>query len=362
MSAYNGGRPVGPRLLVINNKPAFYRTQPFAALVDHWFERTGGSAVVAYQVRRDPFGRSEWFYTPDDELPYEYYFARSRTVSGQPWRRNTPIGSIKIFRQFRPSHVFTAGWDTPLSLAAGIYAKATSAQLGIWVESNPSTSTQQGVMANRYRRGFLRSASFAVVPTQQSEDYVRHLHGGDLPCRRLLNPVSLTRLDSPKARPRLIFVGDLSARKGFDRFEDLVTRGAPHGWDGVAWGRDTESLASRVSSNCVVHEAVPQSELIPHLRSSDILVIPSRVDPAPLTYSEGLALGLRMIVSDTIAYREHARATPGVRVSSGDAGDLLAAANDLREEMRPPSTASVEVSPEHWALSVLDGLVPGNRS
>ena len=62
---------------------------------------------------------------------------------------------------------------------------------------------------------------------------------------------------------------------------------------------------------------------MPLLRSTDVIVIPSRVDPAPLTYSEGLALGLRVILSDTIAYREHAAQTLGVVVADFEATDSV---------------------------------------
>lgn len=351
----------GARLLIINNMPAFYRTAPFAALIERFAEFTGGVGKVAYQVRRDPNGRGDWFFTSDADLPYEFYFSSAETkpsssVTGYPLRIDW-----RLWSAYRPTHIFAAGWDSPLSVSAAAYSRARRTPMGVWVESNPSTSMRQGRFSNLFRRGFLRSASFSVVPTQASAAYVRALSGREMPIRQLLNPVSWNRLDDCTASSdrRMVFIGDLSRRKGFDVFRDVVSSGLAHGWTGVAWGRDIENLARDVPGNLQIHAARPLQSVLPHLRSSDVLVIPSRVDPAPLTYSEALALGLRVLVSDSIALAEHARVTTGADVMTVTNGaSVHVAAARLLSGPRPGKEASELVTPEHWASEVLRGFFP----
>jgi glycosyltransferase involved in cell wall biosynthesis len=346
-----------PRLLIINNMPAYYRTAPFNALLTQYSKSTGGVGLVAYQVRRDSHGRGEWFFTPDSEFPYKPYFSaadttRKRGRTGYPMKLD-----VALWREFRPDHVFTAGWDSPLSLSAAAYSRVTGARLGVWVESNLTTSRHRGGPADMARRAFLRSAEFAVVPTRTSASYVRALAGRDLSCVRLKNPVTWARLadDSGTQSPkRLVFLGDLSERKGFDYFASAVAAGASRGWSGVAYGRDVEGRASVSPSNLVVEPAKPLADIVPSLLPTDILVIPSRVDPAPLTFSEGLALGLRIIVSNRIAYGEDAHGVEGTsQVDPADSAAIIASAEKLMVGARPDAARGAEVTADRFAAGVI---------
>ena len=273
-----------------------------------------------------------------------------------------------MWARYRPTHIFAAGWDSPLAVSAAIWSRVTRARLGVWVESNASTSAVRNDAADLFRRTYLRSADFAVVPTRSSGDYVLSLARRTVPLVELKNPVVWQRL--PEADPygapgarRFVFLGDFSMRKGFDRFVRLVGMGARRGWTGVAWGRDVDGLAKGAHDSLQLRESRPLADIVPELRSSDVLVIPSRIDPAPLTYSEALALGLRVLVSDSIAYSDDASAGPGTAAyPAQDPAAALDAAEALLRGPRPSPERSQQVTPQYWSRMILDGLMEAGLS
>jgi glycosyltransferase involved in cell wall biosynthesis len=206
---------------------------------------------------------------------------------------------------------------------------------------------------------FLAPADFSVVPTQASRAHVDSLAGRQVPARMLLNPVDLSRLPdgTSHSRPRAVFLGDLSRRKGFDVLSESAIQLRAQGVETHAWGRDVDGLGD-AAIDIALHGSAPLKEILPLLRSTDVLVIPSRVDPAPLTYSEALALGLRVVVSKTIAYAGHASATAGAIVSDCSSPRSLARAIiDALEAQRPDPASSRQVTPAHFGTSVVDALL-----
>jgi glycosyltransferase involved in cell wall biosynthesis len=177
----------------------------------------------------------------------------------------------------------------------------------------------------------------------------------------LANPVALERMtDDGSDGRRILFIGELSARKGFDVFMEACALGAHAGWTGLAWGDDTEGLAAQAPANCRVAPARPLEVLIPDLRSADVWAIPSRRDPAPLTFSEALALGLRVTVSDAIAYSELATSTLGADVHGAeDPESLIASAERLISGSRPTDRSAAEVSEVYWADGIMRLLNKG---
>ena len=269
------------RLLIINNLPSFYRIKPFEDLEIRWRFATGGPTVCLFQARRNYHQREEWFFTPDDDITVPHQFLSQKTV--KIGRRVTylPRFGIRSISSFRPSHILVAGWDTPVALAAARYRRShSSTRLMSWVESNPSTTSRSGRFANGLRGAFFRSADAALVPTKASANYVTALRGSDLPILEAPNAVHLARIPArPRAEPsasrRLVFLGDLSHRKGFDLFLRACNLLASSGWTAVAWGADTEGLASAVPANCAVQSGSMLSSVIPKLRA-DVFVCTNR--------------------------------------------------------------------------------------
>ncbi len=350
-----------PRLLIVNNLPSHYRTAPFAALCELWAARTGGEAHVAYQVRRDPQRRGEWFFTPDADIPFRHSFQSPNSRALKQMTLYPPRFGLGLLLRFRPTHILAAGWDTPLSVGCAAYARVMGTTAAFWVESNASTSQRRGMLASRLKRYVLDAGLGVVVPTERSLDLIHSITPKNFSVVQLPNPVALARLpETPANGKRMIFVGELSERKGFDTFLEACARGESEGWTGAAWGDDSAGLAAEAPPNCTVSPALPLALLLPQLRTTDIWTIPSRRDPAPLTYSEALALGVRVSVSESVAYSEHARGTIGAGIhKSSDAASLLRSAGDLLSAPRPDERAAEFVSQSTWAQAIVALLLAG---
>jgi hypothetical protein len=73
-----------------------------------------------------------------------------------------------------------------------------------------------------------------------------------------------------------------------------------------------------------------------------------------------LALGIRVSVSDAVAYADQAAETAGAGVHrASDARSLLRNAEDLMAAPRPDEHAAQSVSESTWAHAILDLLLEG---
>lgn len=349
-----------PRLVIVNNMPSFYRTAPFSLLLSLWRERTGGPATVLYQVRRDPGRRGEHFFTADPDLPQPSMIMSPSTVVLRG-RRTYPLRfGLRLLAGLKPTHMLVAGWDSPLALSCVLRRRLLGGTICLWVESTLDTGTRRGRFSQVFRREVLRAADVALVPTLASRDFVHQTAGRPVPVVLLPNPVNVSRLPDPTgpvAHRRLVFLGEFSRRKGFDIFLAAVEAGYAEGWTGIAFGGDGRDDPEPSASGATLLPARPLGEIVPLLSPDDVLVIPSRVDPAPLTFSEGLALGLRVVVSDGIAYGQGRLPAGTTSMVSGDPTSLLSSAASLMDGPRPTLQSAELVAPQAWAVAVCDALL-----
>lgn len=360
----NASRESASRLLIVNNLPVRYRIPTFDSLLTSWHDKTGGVGHVAFQARRDPRRRGEWFFSQDADISFDHTYLSRESVAAPTLTLYRPALGLRLLQKFRPTHMFVAGWDTPAALACASYAQISGNTLVLWVESNKSTTRRTGQLARSYRRLLLDSCSGVVVPTAASLQFITSLTTKVLPAVILPNPVAHERLSASPARAtqkRMIFVGEMTRRKGFDTFIEACRIGRKSGWTGAAWGEDRELLGKDLPDNCEIREARPIEELIEQFTTQDIWTIPSRRDPAPLTYSEAIALGMRVTISDATAYSEHARRTQGVDVhQQGSPESLVESAEELFRSTRPTRDSGIEVGNQHWASEVTDLLLGGD--
>jgi glycosyltransferase involved in cell wall biosynthesis len=348
-----------PHLVVVNNLPAFYRTPAFAALQTAWFQQTSGRFTVLYQSRRDPARREENFFTPDDQLPYAHMFLSRECDTSDGASRYRAAFGVRMWVGVRPTHILTAGWDTPASIASQVYGRVTGARLCLWSESTAQTSAHAGLLPGMYRRWAASGADSYLFPTKAAKAWLEAISGRSLePSLVLPNPVRGDRLpDDNISDPRFVFLGDLSRRKGFDLVCEVMRRHT--GWSSVAYGRDPESLSALAPSNVLWHGSHPFSAILPTLRASDVLVIPSRSDPAPLTFSEGLVLGLRIVVSPEIAYGAEYGGQDGICVPTELTVAGLAGAMAMALAMqRPSSDLARSANAGQWAKEVVQQCLP----
>lgn len=210
-------------------------------------------------------------------------------------------------------------------------------------------------MPTLYRKWAAKGADSYLFSTEAAKTWVEELAGHTLDRSLVLpNPMQGTRLpDDDRPCPRFVFLGDLSRRKGFDLLCDAMRRRPD--WLCVAYGRDSEGLSMFEPPNVVWKGSQTSSTIHQALRASDVLVIPSRSDPAPLTFSEGLVLGLRMVVSPDIAYGTEYAGQTGIFVPTElTAAGLVSAMDDARTAARLPADVAHLAQPGHWANAVVE--------
>lgn len=349
-----------PRLLVVNNLPTYYRTPTYLALANEWMARGGREPLVVYQARRDPGRRDDWFFTPDSEFGFAHRFLTQNTWTSADDRTwYLPRFGVGVLLSVRPTHVLVSGWETPCAVLAAVFCRLSGAQLTMWVESTSTTSAMKGEVAMKFRRFLLRPADLIVAPTAMSAMYACVIANKPIRSVVLPNPVDLDRLpETVRIGRRLIFIGDFTLRKGFDRFLKILGALESYGWCGDAWGKDKENLAAQAPANLCVHLPLPLREIVANLDGNDIWVIPSRIDPAPLTFSEALALGLRCVLSKDLPYADDWIDGDGMTaVDCDEIEDIATRFEELLRSNRPPRRYAQLASNRHWAKVVVDRIL-----
>lgn len=352
------------RLLVVNNVPAYYRIPAFEELSRVWHRHTEGDFLAVFQAQHDPGRRSKWFCMPERDLPFQSVVLSpaTRTVRNRTFY-SLRLG-LRLQSSFRPTHLLIAGWETPAAISASIRSRFKRLPTLMWIESTPQTTHIRGPVSDRFRRSIIRSSSGILAPTTCSADYADEIAGRTFPRLVSPNPVSIDRLTDDVGREpcggerRVIYVGDLSYRKGFDRLLTAMPEISHRGFRVLVWGSDHDGLGALAPPGMTVNEPTPLSHILPLLRPTDIWLIPSRRDPAPLTFSEALATGTRLVLSRDLAYARDWSNVPGVIIADCDRTEMLASAiEEASQGPRPGTSVSASVGATRWAQQVTEFLL-----
>lgn len=129
--------------------------------------------------------------------------------------------------------------------------------------------------------------------------------------------------------PRLLFVGGLSPRKSvgtlIEAHRILASRGLYPST--VVIGGGTEEAALRNAAEGMEHVrfpgAIPPEEVLPWMRASDLLILPSRSEGRPNVVAEAMAAGTMVVASNIAGTRELvAEGRTGFLFPPGDAEGL----------------------------------------
>lgn len=154
------------------------------------------------------------------------------------------------------------------------------------------------------------------------------------------------RTDVPPEDRVALYIGRLSHRKGADVFAEAIAL-AP-GWLGVMVGSgEWHDQIATSHPDIMLPGSVPPEDIVWWLRSADVVVVPSRVEPLGLAPVEALACGIPVIASavgglvETVLDDEN-----GLLVPSGDPRALASALDRmsdaaLRERLAAVARASV---------------------
>lgn len=157
----------------------------------------------------------------------------------------------------------------------------------------------------------------------------------------------------PEGRPvRLLFVGNLTRRKGADLLVPLLQALGPGYELSYTSGlRTNDPLGEMPGLTCLGR--LSQEEVREAYRAADILVLPSRMEGFPRAVMEAQACGTPAVVSDASSLPETVEdGRTGWVCRSGDAPDFAAAIRRTVEE--PGRLAAMSAAARAWAEARYD--------
>jgi glycosyltransferase involved in cell wall biosynthesis len=203
-------------------------------------------------------------------------------------------------------------------------------------------------LRSRLQPAELARADLVVGPSRRFNELVHQDYGVPREKQRVLrHPVDLERFvpDGTYAAETpltLLFVSRISSRKGVEDVIELSHRLADLGGTvrllivgGVTLWSDYSAHLSAVNPRIAEYAgSVPTAAMPDLLRSSAMLLVPSRYEPGSIVTGEALASGLPVVLSDEVGPSEVASG-PHVRVHrAGDVDELEAAVRSLLDAVR----------------------------
>lgn len=224
--------------------------------------------------------------------------------------------AIEVVRQTAPDLILVNTLTQPVWMLAARLCRVPLVVHVREAESANRTVVQRGLHAA------LRWADAVVVNSNATGEVVRRYRPRRSPDPTTVyngkdwSPYVTAPLRSVRESPHLLFVGRLNARKGpdvainavrvlRDRGTHATLRIAGDVFPGYEWYErelvelvETQKLADRVSFLGFLPDIVPE------LHDTDILLVPSRLEPFGTIAAEGMAAGRPVIVSDVQGLRE----------------------------------------------------------
>jgi glycosyltransferase involved in cell wall biosynthesis len=198
------------------------------------------------------------------------------------------------------------------------------------------------VQAARIRRVNLLIAISTVFRDHIVDDYRFPLERTTV----ITNPLRLERFHSSGralADPPVVLVPTrLSVRKGLEDLAPLARLLRKRGVDvrlRVIGGPSTWSDYSRLLDDLPAENAeyggrIPNSDMPAELQRSDIVLVPSRYDPCPVSVLESLASGVPVIGTTEVGSLEEIDRSVGVQLAPGDVEGMADAISEMLARLR----------------------------
>lgn len=236
---------------------------------------------------------------------------------------------------------------------------------------------QTGIEAakNRFRRTFKRTATH-ITPYAQviafSEYHRDILETFGIPRDRttLLRPgvderFSLGANHDAQDPPRLLYVGDFSAHKGYPQFLEALSR-LDRPFDARLIGTGDPNIERirglGIAESVTVNGFIPRADLPAHYRAADLFVLPSIDETAgPNTQLEALACGTPIVATDRPGINEYVSNDAAVFFSPRDAETLAAAIDRSLNNLDRLQAGARQVSSSFRAIDTAEALADTYR-
>jgi glycosyltransferase involved in cell wall biosynthesis len=305
--------PPKARLVVATNIPTPYRLAFFEVLSHVLAEHAVGFEVLFYAAT-EPSRR--WKL----DLASQSYILPGLHPC---WGRFTPHINPSLPFELRgrePTWVLIAGaWNTPSSLLAASRLLSGPGYRLFWSEGHAQAVLHATGPIALARRACLAHFDGFAVPNARSEQFIRDELGRPASCLRLPNTIDeefyLAGASAPRDDLRrslglsdvddvVLCVAELSARKGLLELvesirllSEKVSRHALFVFAGDGPLRASiEALGRSRRVRLLGH--IPQTTVRDWMYASDLFVLPSKVDPNPLSAIEAAFCGMPIIISE----------------------------------------------------------------
>lgn len=304
-------------LVIITNIPTPYRTAFFNVL-SYELKKENINLHVIYCAKTEP--RRSWLFSPE-ENNYNYSFLRSIDINLRNYYLHLNYELISILKELKPTWLILGGsWNAFSTIQVLLCKKYISTQILLWSEGHFEAQRSSSKMIENLRSLVFNSVDGFVVPNIKSRDYIR-MYNNNSPIGFLPNTVdeeffsdtsmlskdSIIKKYNIKSDTRvLICVARLNNEKGVF---DLIKAYSSLDQDikdslsilFIGSGDLSEKMLSyKVDNNLdnvFLFGQRNQDEVKELLYISDAFILPTKLDPNPLTPIEASFMKKPLILS-----------------------------------------------------------------
>jgi len=164
--------------------------------------------------------------------------------------------------------------------------------------------------------------------------------------------------------PRLLYVGDFSAHKGYPLFLEALSR-LDHSFDAHLVGTGDPNIERirdlGIAESVTVDGFIPRADLPAHYRAADLFVLPSIDEMGPNTEVEALACGTPVVATDRPGINEYVSNDAAVFFSPRDAETLAAAIDRSLDDLDRLQAGARQVSSSFRAIDTAEALADTYR-
>lgn len=323
------------KLTIVTNQPTPYRRELFQEL---------GSFVDLRVIYRRIRESNRLWSTPPGSRYSEVFLTREEPAPGFAWGL---IEACRLLRALRvPTDVYVlGGYDSVLpTLALICLGLITRTPVLLWSGTTSHSVSNHSRPAGLWRRVVMRHVRGVLAYSTKAADFARS-HGAK---RVLVIGNAHRSLGAPRpSRPsgavfRLVYVGQLTERKGVDRLLEgleLVASSCPVRL--VICGDGALRHQADRARHTDVRGWQDNEELAEVINTADALVFPSQTDPWGLVVGEAMSLGVPVVLD----------------ARSGCVPDLADERTAIVGEMGSPEQVAAEVRRAISVIATDPGLV-----
>jgi glycosyltransferase involved in cell wall biosynthesis len=250
----------------------------------------------------------------------------------------------------------------PWAIPNGFFCRRARARTGVpyavWSLGSDIQVYGRKPVLKRAVRSVLRDADLLFANSRGLTRAIESLAGrtpGLMPTNRLLPKAELPALDLGAGRRHLLFVGRLEPVKGIDLLVGAMGRLAADGADldlhvlgdgSMRKGMEREVAAMGLRDRVFFKGFADAASVAAHLKSCDLLVIPSRSEGMPVVFHEAMQAGAPVAATDVGDLGETIRAYGVGAVARSVSSDGIAEA--IREALGRDRAALLARADEVW--------------